>query len=65
MSKKGPSAPPWRTTLCVPVHGVRPLLALLKSQNALKMGCFGTKNGSKPRFSKHDLRPFGVSKQVK
>ena len=24
-----------------------PVVALLKSQNALKMGCFGTKNGSK------------------
>ena len=24
-----------------------PVLALLKSQNALKMGCFWTKNGSK------------------
>ena len=24
-----------------------PVLAFLKSQNALKMGCFGTKNGSK------------------
>ena len=24
-----------------------PVLALLKSQNALKMGCFVTKNGSK------------------
>ena len=24
-----------------------PVLALLKSQNALKMGCFGTNNGSK------------------
>ena len=25
----------------------RPVLALLKSQNALTMGCFATKNGSK------------------
>ena len=24
-----------------------PILVLQKSQNALKMGCFGTKNGSK------------------
>ena len=24
-----------------------PILVLRKSQNALKMGCFGTKNGSK------------------
>ena len=24
-----------------------PILSLRKSQNALKMGCFGTKNGSK------------------
>ena len=42
-----------------------PVLALLKSQNALKKGCFGTKNGSKMCFSKNDPRPFGVHKQVK
>ena len=42
-----------------------PIVALLKSQNALKMGCFGTKNGSKMGFSKNDSRPFGVHKQVK
>ena len=45
------------------------VLALLKSQNALKMGCFRTKkwakNGSKMCFSKNDPRPFGVPKQVK
>ena len=39
-----------------------------KSQNALKRGRFktknGSKNGSKTRFSKSDLRPFGVPKQV-
>ena len=43
--------------------------ALLNSRNALKMGCFGTKNGfkngSKTCFSNNDLRPFGVPKQVK
>ena len=45
------------------------VLALLKSQNALKMGCVGTKNQSKMRqkcvFSKSDPRPFGVPEQVK
>ena len=45
-----------------------PVLALLKSQNALKMGCFATKiwvkNGSKKCFSKNDHSPFGVPKQV-
>ena len=46
-----------------------PVLALLKSQIALKMGSFGTKNGSKMGqktvFSKNDPRPFWVPKQVK
>ena len=46
-----------------------PVLALVKAQNALKMGCFGinkwVKNGSKMCFSKNDPRPFGVPKQVK
>ena len=45
-----------------------PLLAFLKSQNALHMGRFGTnkwvKNGSKICFSKNDPRPFGVRTQV-
>ena len=45
------------------------VLALLKSQNALKMGCFRTKNGSQIGqrfvFPKNDPRPFGVRKQVK
>ena len=40
-------------------------LALLKSQNALKMGCFATKNGSKMRqkriFPKLNLDPFGCT----
>ena len=40
------------------------VLPLLKAQKALKMGCFGTKNGSKMCFSKNDPRPFGVPKQV-
>ena len=39
-----------------------------KSQNALKMRCFGTKkwvkNGSKTCFSKEALGLFGVHKQV-
>ena len=39
-----------------------------KSQNALKMGLFGTKNGSKMGqkhvFSKNDRGPFGMLKQV-
>ena len=43
-------------------------LALLKSQNALKMGVFWdtkwVKNGPKMCFSKNDPRPFGVPKQV-
>ena len=43
-------------------------LAHGKSQNALKMGHFGTKkwvkNGSKTRFSKSDPGPFGMLKQV-
>ena len=46
-----------------------PVLALLKSQNALKMGFLGTNNGcknsSKMCFFKNDPRPFGVRKQVK
>ena len=42
-----------------------PVLALQKSQNALKMGCFGTKKELKMCFSKNDSRPFGVPKQVK
>ena len=42
-----------------------PVLAVLKSPNALKMGYFGTKNGSKMCFSKNDPRPFVVPKQVK
>ena len=42
-----------------------PILVLRKSQNALKMGCFGTKNGSKTHFSKSHPRPFGVHKRVK
>ena len=41
------------------------VLALLKYQNALEMGCFETKNGSKICFAKNDPRPFGVAKQVK
>ena len=53
------------------------VLALLESQNALKMGqkfIFQdfkfwdekwVKNGSKRCFSKNDPRPFGVPKQVK
>ena len=45
------------------------VLALLKSQNALKMGCFGTKNGfkngSKTYFPENDPRPFGVREHVK
>ena len=45
-----------------------PVLALLKSQNALKMECFATKNGSKMGqkkcFSRNDPKPFGVPKQV-
>ena len=40
-----------------------------KTQNALKMGCFGTKkwvkNGSKRHFSKPHPRRFGVHKRVK
>ena len=46
-------------------------VALLKSQNALKMGCFGTKNGSKMGqkwikmcFPKETFGLFGVHKQV-
>ena len=35
-----------------------------KSQNALKMGRFKTKNGSKTCFSKSDPRPFGMLEQV-
>ena len=42
-----------------------PILVLPKSQNAFKMGCFGTKNGSKMHFSKPHPRPFGVHKRVK
>ena len=46
-----------------------PVLAPLKSQNALKMGSSGTKkrvkNGSKMCFSKNDPRTFGVHKEVK
>ena len=42
-----------------------PILVLRKSQNALKMGCFGTKNGSKMHFSKPHRRPFGVPQRVK
>ena len=46
-----------------------PILVLRKSQNALKMGCFGTKNGSKMGqkhiFPKTHPRPFGVHKRVK
>ena len=46
-----------------------PVLALLKSPNALEMDCFGAKNGSKmgqkKSFPKNDPRPFGVPKQVK
>ena len=41
------------------------VVALLKSQNALKTGCLGTKNGSKMCFLKNDPRPFGVPNQVK
>ena len=40
-------------------------LVLRKSQNALKMGCFWTKNGSKTHFAKPHPRPFGVHKRVK
>ena len=36
-----------------------------KIPNCLKMGCFGTKNGSKTHFSKPHPRPFGVHKRVK
>ena len=36
-----------------------------KAQNALKMGCFGTKNGSRTHFSKTHRRPFGVHQRVK
>ena len=35
-----------------------------KSQQAFKMGCLGTENGSKTRFSKSDRGPFGMLKQV-
>ena len=45
-----------------------PVLALIKSQNALKMGCFGRKMGQKwvkNVFFQNDPRPFGVHKQVK
>ena len=46
----------------------RRVLAHGKSQNALKMGYFGTKNGSKNGsktcFSKSDPGPFGMLKQV-
>ena len=46
-----------------------PVWALLKCQNALKMGRFETKNGSKMSqkcgFSKIDPRPFGAPEQVK
>ena len=43
------------------------VLALLKSQNALKLFSDKTwvKNGSKMCFSKNDPQPFGVPKQVK
>ena len=55
---------------------LRAILAPPKSQNALKIGCFGTQNGSKMGqkwvkngsemcFSNNDPRPFGVHKQVK
>ena len=44
------------------------ILALSKSQNALKMGLLGTKNQAKmdPKmfFSKDTFGPFGVHKQV-
>ena len=46
-----------------------PILILLKSQNALKIGCLATKNGSKMGqkriFSKPHPTPFGVHKRVK
>ena len=39
--------------------------SLRKTQNALKMGSFGTKDVSKTCFPKSDRGPFGVNKQVK
>ena len=42
-----------------------PVLTLRKYQNALKMGRFGTKNGSKMRFSNNYSRAFEVHKKVK
>ena len=47
------------------LSSLRPVVALLTYLNALKMGRFGTKNGSKTGFSRNNPRPFGVPKQVK
>ena len=38
---------------------------LFWDQKWVKMGCFGTKNGSKTHFSKPHPRPFGVHKRVR
>ena len=56
----------WNEPILSPLQAI---FAPPKSQNALKMGCFGTKNQSKMDqkkmcFSKNDPRPFGVHKKV-
>ena len=54
----------WNEPFLSPLQAI---LAPPKSQNALKMGCFGSKNGSKMGqnvFSKNHPRPLVVHKQV-